>query len=221
MIQQTRVSKCHICGSDAAKGYTVRDGDAIIWLCPKCYEKYVSSLPTGGLLDYGVELLYPELNARHSPLSTMIMRSVSFREAMLPLGITIKRKESEKAEAEKVEEGAPVRKEEIGWDILVGAEPIDELKAKGIAHVLAAKFAEDNGVVTSKDLARFLADMAQNPELEPYLERFKTINEDAAREILNDLADMGIVKKEFRKGAKGANIYDYLSAERSWRKDVI
>lgn len=208
--------RCQNCGKDTAQIRYVQVGGTVLTVCPDCFKEYERGMFGAGAGQV-IELLYPELNARHSPLSTMIVRGLGFRESLLPLGISLKKKEGEPEKAE--EEGAPIRKEEIDWDVLVGSEPIDELKGRSLAHVLAAKFAEDNGVVTSKELARYLFEMAQNPELEPYLERFKNINEDAAREILNDLATMNIVKKEARKGAKGANIYDYLAAERSWRKE--
>jgi len=55
-------------------------------------------------------------------------------------------------------------------------------------------------------------------ELEPHLDRFKNINEDAAREVLNELTEMGILVKEARKGARGANIYR-ISEEKSWYKE--
>lgn len=206
-----KTEHCQLCGRKmGGKPYLLKKGNAIIPVCSFCYEENRSIAET---IEQEVEHLYPELNTRHSPLSTLILRGIGFREAILPLGISVRKGETEEKGAEAV------RFEEIDWDVLVGSEPIDELKGKGIAHVLAAKFAEESGVVTTKELARYLAEMAQNPELEPFLERFKNINEDAAREILNDLAELNVVKKEARKGARGANIYDYLSAERSWRKE--
>ncbi|RLI74338.1 hypothetical protein DRO97_06025, partial [Archaeoglobales archaeon] len=197
---------CPVCG-EIKELYTVASGETVLKICKKCYQQYHQIETPEYTIEKGVIFLFPELIMNHSPLTTLIIRAPA-KEAFLPLGISIKKGEGEKERGE-VE---VVRKEEIDWNVLVGSEPIEDVKAKGLAHVLAAKFAEDNAVVTAKELANYLAEMARNPELEGYLDRFAEVNEDAARKVLNELAEMGIVKKEAKKGERGANIYDYFAA---------
>jgi len=206
-----QVRVCQHCGRQTDDLRPASVSGTIIMLCDRCYDKLQ---PPEHKMEKSVMFLFPELVMIHSPLASFIMRAPA-KEAILPLGISVKKEQGEKEEGEV----QMVSKEEIDWDILVGSEPVDELKGKGIAHVLAAKFAEDNAVVTAKELANYLAEMARNPELEEYLMKFKDVNEDAARHVLNELAEMGIVKKEAGKGKRGANLYDYFAAERSWRKE--
>jgi hypothetical protein len=200
---------CHLCGKKIeGKVYRGSIKGVIMPLCEECWERSQLTGIDESDVYSGIIHIYPELIASHSPLSVISMRTAGFREAVLPI-ITHVTKEGE------VKEEAPVKVEEINWDMLVGDEPSEELKKKGLAHVIAAKFAEDEGITTAKSLAKYLWEMAQVPELERYLHKFKNINEDAAREILNELANMGIVKKE-KKGK--TNIYDYFSGEKSWRR---
>jgi len=191
--------RCQLCGRKTEELYSVPVGDSFIQVCSICYAKKKPDKK----LESGVVLIHPLLVLRHSPLSAFIAR-IHSKEAVLPLGISISKEE---------------KPGEIDWNVLVGAEPIDDLKAKGVPYVLVAKFAEDQGAVTAREVANYLTELAKNPELEPYLERFKDVNPDYARKILDELAEMGIVKKEAKKGERGANIYDYFSAERSWRKE--
>jgi len=204
-VTKKKLEHCQHCGKKTDELRNVIIKGVPYAVCETCYEKLQ---PMEVKIERSWVMVYPELAFMRSPLAAMIGR-IHAKDALIPLGISIKREETEGA------------REEIDWNVLVGGEPIDELKKRGVAYVLAAKFAEDNAVVTARELARYLSEMANHPELEPYLHKFKEENEELARSILNDLADMGIVRKEARKGERGANIYDYLGGERSWRKEGI
>jgi len=207
-------SVCQVCGKPiVGKEFYIKRQGMMLSVCPTCYNKYRA---VSDVVEEEYEMLYPELVAVHSPLSMLTIRGIGFREAYIPLGITIKKgeREIEASEAER-----PIRYEEIDWVVLAGAEPIDELKDRGVAHVLAASYAASQGQVTAKDVAHYLSEKVRSmPELEQHLDRFKNINEDAAREVLNELTEMGILVKEARKGARGANIYR-ISEEKSWYKE--
>ena len=183
-------------------------GDSFLNVCDFCYSKHSRAHAVS--MELKIQIVHPLLLLRHSPLAILTMRSIT-KEAVLPLGIVVEREEKK--------EGEGVGLEGINWEVLVGAEPIDELKEKGVHYVLTAKFAEDQGAVTAREVAEYLAQLANTPELEKYLERFRFVNIDYARKILDDLANMGIVKKEAKKGERGANIYDYFGTEKSWRKE--
>lgn len=143
--------------------------------------------------------IHPMLIFQHDPLTSFLMSVEGMREAYLPLGLS---------PIKKPEEGTEVEKE-IDWLTLVGAEPIDELKHNK-ELVLAAEFAEREGEVTAKRLAKYLA-------MHPFSD-MKTPDDDKARELLDQLAEKGIVKKKRRQGRRGANLYNYTETEKSWRK---
>jgi len=198
---------CQICGKKLHfKPKKIPVGDSFIKVCDVCYRKHYKNQFEHEASK--VKPIHPLLVLKHSPLAVLTMRSIT-KEALLPLGIII--------EKEETATGAGI--EGLSWDVLVGGEPIDELKEKGVHYVLVAKFAEDQGAVTAREVAEYLAQLANTPELEKYLERFKFVNVDYARKILDDLAKMGIVKKETKKGEHGSNIYDYFGTEKSWRKE--
>jgi len=143
--------------------------------------------------------VHPMLIFQRNPVTLAMIHTEGMREAHLPLGITITKPSEEHTEVEK----------EIDWITLVGAEPIDEIKHNK-ELVLAAEFVEREGEVTAKRLAKYLT-------MHPYSD-MKTPDDDKARDLLDKLAELGIVKKKRRQGKKGANLYNYTETDKSWRK---
>ena len=155
--------------------------------------------------DSWLDVFHPLLLFERDPLTLFIHSVEGTRESYLPLVYSIK-KEGETEESKSEEQQTS---EEIDWQALVGAEPIDELK-HDIDLVLAAELAEREGIVTSTMLAKYLNE-------HPFSQR-KDYNEDKARMLLDKLAAMKIVKKKSRAGKRGQNIYVYHEGEKSWRK---
>lgn len=210
MSSHQRPEHCFHCGKKTDNLTVITYEGAPYYVCEDCREKLQ---PPEVRVSKMWTPIYPELIFRGSPLRSLVVR-VFTRDAITPFGISLTKEE--KSEGEEGEGGIT----EIDWGVLTGGyEPVDELSKKSLAHILASKFAEENGVITAKDLAKYLSEMVSiHPELEEYLMRFKEENEDAARHVLNELSDMGFLIKEARKGERGANVY-YYNYDKSWRKD--
>lgn len=157
-----------------------------------------------------IEVFHPFLLMQEDPLTSIALSCEGFMQAYLPLKYSVtKGEEGESTTSEIDMSSVWTSTENIDWEALVGAEPRDELKGD-VNLVLAAEMAEREGVVTTKKLAKYLAEHPAST--------FKEPDEDKARELLNKLAEKGIVKKYGRAGRKGMNIYKYHDTEKSWRK---
>jgi len=207
---QPQITICQKCGKNRVEK-TVSSAYGLLKLCKECDEREHIEKTIAEVVP-----LFPELRMAHSPLSVFVLGCGGFREAALPLTTPIKKETVAAEVAVTGEEGI------IDWNVLVGAEPREELKNKGLDHVLAAEYAERMNRVTVREIDSYLQEMAKNPDLETHLSAFKTSNEDRAREILNYLADLRIVKKERKAGERGANVYEYWTDDspESWKKET-
>ena len=169
------------------------------------YCQYHASIIKGGIsnIDRSEPVLIPVLIWQRSPLAHFITRTDGTREAFIPLGLS----------SGGTTESSPEIEKEVDWNTLVGAEPIDELKTNK-DMVLAAEFVEREGETTAKRLAKYLSS-------HPYSSMYgKSPDDDKARDLLDKLTELGIVKKKRRAGRRGANIYSYLEGSRSWQKET-